>query len=80
MNEEPLQLGRLLVILGVVLVGLELLLMLGSRFASFGLGKLPGDIAYKSKNFAFYFPVVTCLVLSVLLTLVVWLLSFLSRR
>ena len=80
MNQAPLQLGRLLVLTGVLLVGLGLALMFGSRFSSLGLGKLPGDISYKGKNVTFYFPIVTCLILSVVLTLVFWLLSFLSRK
>lgn len=76
----PFQLGKFLVIVGVVLVGLGLLLMAGSRFSFFGFGRLPGDIAYKGKNVSFYFPIVTCLVLSAILTLILWLFSFLSRR
>jgi hypothetical protein len=76
----PFQLGRFLVIAGVILVALGLIFMAGSRFSFFGLGRLPGDIAYKGKNFQFYFPIVTCLVLSVVLTLVFWLISFLTRR
>lgn len=75
-----LQLGKFLVIAGIVLVGLGLLVMAGSKVSFFGFGRLPGDIAYKGRNVTFYFPIVTCLVLSVVLTLVVWLLSFLSRR
>lgn len=39
------------------------------------LGKLPGDIVWKRGNFTFYFPVVTCILLSIGLTLLVWLLS-----
>ena len=58
------QLGRFLVILGVVLVVLGLIVMAGSKFSFFGLGRLPGDISYKGKNFQFYFPIVTCLVVS----------------
>ena len=73
------QLGRVIVILGVVLVGVGLLLMAGSRVGFFGLGKLPGDMAYRGKNVSFYFPVVTCLILSALGTLVFWLIS-LSKR
>ena len=38
-----------------------------------GLGRLPGDIAIHRQNFSFYFPVVTCLVISVVLTLLFWL-------
>ena len=80
MSEAPLHLGKVLVMVGVVLVGLGLVLILGSRFSFFGLGRLPGDIAYRGKNTVFYFPVITCLLLSVVVTLVLWLFSFLSRR
>ena len=75
-----LQLGRFLVIAGVLLVAAGLLLMVGAKFSFFGLGRLPGDIAYKGKNVQFYFPVVTCLVLSAVLTLVFWLISFLTKK
>lgn len=80
MSEAPIQLGKVLIIAGLVLVGLGLVLMLGSRFSFFGLGKLPGDIAYKGRNIAVYFPVVTWLILSIVLTLCLWLVSFLTRR
>ncbi|MHB8652979.1 MAG: DUF2905 domain-containing protein [Terriglobia bacterium] len=80
MSEGPIQFGKVLVIAGVVLVGLGLILMLGSRFSFFGLGKLPGDIAYKGRTFSFYFPIVTCVLISVVLTLLLWLFSFFSRR
>ena len=76
----PFQLGKFLVIVGVLLVAVGLLLMAGARFSFFGLGRLPGDIAYKGKNVHFYFPIVTCLVLSVVFTLVFWFISFLTRR
>jgi len=75
----PFHVGRFLVIVGVVLVGAGLLMMAGSRFSFFGLGLLPGDIAYKGKNTSFYFPVVTCLVVSVALTLLFWLVSYFRR-
>ena len=42
-------------------------------FGRLGLGKLPGDIVVRRGNFTFYFPIVTSIVLSVLLTLIVWL-------
>jgi len=74
------QLGKFLVIVGVLLVVVGLLLMGGARFSFFGLGRLPGDIAYKGKNLHFYFPIVTCLVLSVVLTLVWWVISLLTKR
>jgi hypothetical protein len=71
--------GKLVVIFGLVLLVVGLVLMLGSRIGLFGLGKLPGDITYKSKNVSFYFPIVTCLLLSALATLILWLVSFLRR-
>jgi hypothetical protein len=81
MNGPPaFQLGRLLVIAGVILVALGLLFMAGSKFSFFRLGSLPGDIAYKGKNFQFYFPIVTCLVLSGLITLVLWIISLLTKK
>jgi hypothetical protein len=63
------ELGRTLVLVGglVVLVGLALMLMPGVPW----LGKLPGDILVKRERFTVYFPLVTCLVLSVVLTLLV---------
>ena len=76
----PFQLGKFLVIVGVLLVAAGLLLMAGVKFPFFSLGRLPGDIAYKGKNVQFYFPIVTCLVLSAVLTLVFWVISLLTRR
>ncbi|MFB3922502.1 MAG: DUF2905 domain-containing protein [Terriglobia bacterium] len=75
----PLQVGKFLVIIGVVLVGAGLLLMAGSKFSFFGLGRLPGDIAYKGKNVSLYFPIVTCVIVSVVLTLLFWLVSYFRR-
>ena len=76
----PLQVGKFLVIVGVVLVAAGLLLMAGARFNFWGLGRLPGDVAYKGKNVTFYFPIVTCLVVSVGLTLLFWLISVITRK
>ncbi len=57
--------GPALILFGVVLVALGLALTFG--------GRLPGDIAIRGKNCTFYFPLATCLVLSVILSLVFWL-------
>ena len=76
----PFQLGKFLIFAGVLCVVLGLILMAGSKFSFFGLGRLPGDIAYKGKNFHFYFPIVTSLVLSAALTLILWLISAFTRR
>jgi len=60
-------LGRALLLAGAVLLVLGLLLTLGARLPS--VGRLPGDIVYRKGNFTFYFPLVTCILLSVVLTL-----------
>jgi hypothetical protein len=57
--------GKLLVFLGVGLVGLGLLIMLGVP-----IGRLPGDIYVKRQNFSFYLPLTTSIILSIILTLI----------
>ena len=64
--------GRLILGLGLVLVVIGAVVMLAGR-ANLPLGRLPGDITYRGKNTTVYFPVVTCLLLSVVLSLVMWL-------
>lgn len=63
--------GKFLVIIGLVIAAVGALLWAG--FGRGWLGRLPGDIHYTRGNFSFYFPVVTCLLLSLLLTLLLWL-------
>jgi len=60
------EIGRTLLVLGGVLVVVGLLLTFGGRIP--GLGRLPGDIVYRRGSFTFYFPLVTSLLLSLLLT------------
>lgn len=67
------ELGKLLVVIGLMLAGVGLLLWVG--FGKGWLGRLPGDIHFSRGNFTFYFPLSTCLVLSLLLSLVLWLVS-----
>jgi len=76
----PFQLGRFLVIIGIALVILGLAVMAGSKFSFFGLGRLPGDMVFKGKNFQFYFPITTCIVVSIVATLVLWVVRLLTRR
>ncbi len=65
-----MNIGRLLVATGLGLVALGLLLMAAAKLGFPGLGKLPGDIVYRGRNTIVYFPIVTCILLSVVLTLV----------
>lgn len=76
----PIQLGKILIIAGVVLAITGLVLVVGAKFSFFGLGRLPGDIAYKGRNVSVYFPIVTSLVVSVALTLLLWLISWITRK
>lgn len=66
--------GRLFVVAGLLLAGIGLLLILGDRLP-FRIGRLPGDIVWKGKNTTFYFPLMTSILLSVLLSLIFWLIG-----
>ena len=60
-------LGKILIILGVVLVAIGLVMILGDKIP--WIGKLPGDIIIRRERFTFYFPIVTCIIISLILTL-----------
>ena len=79
MTVEPTRdLGRLLLVCGVALALVGGFLFFGGRLPC-KLGRLPGDIAYKGKNGSFYFPIVTCILLSVVLTLIFWVINLFRR-
>jgi hypothetical protein len=65
------ELGKVLVLFGLVISAVGALLWSGAGRG--WLGRLPGDMNYSRGNFSFHFPVVTCVVLSVVLTLLLWL-------
>lgn len=64
-------LGKLLIIAGLVLLTAGLIITFAPRIP--WLGKLPGDIYVKKENFSFYFPLGTCILISLLLSFVMWL-------
>jgi hypothetical protein len=70
--------GKLLVIAGALIALVGVIVMIGGRLP-LRLGRLPGDISYRGKNGSFYFPVVTCLVVSAVLTFVFWLVNGMRR-
>jgi len=72
------ELGKLLLIAGIVIVGAGALLFFGAKLP-FRLGRLPGDISYQGRHGSFYFPIVTCLLVSAALTLVFWVVSHFRR-
>ena len=64
-------LGRVLIVIGVILVIVGAVFLLVPKLP--WLGKLPGDISFKRGNFSFYFPLGTCILISVILTLIMYL-------
>jgi len=70
-QDEP-QMSRLLISFGIVLIVAGLLWPVLQKF---GLGRLPGDIVVERENFRFYFPIVTSLIISLILTVILWLLN-----
>lgn len=68
------ELGKGLVGIGILLVVIGALLLLAGRMG-LPLGRLPGDVSYRGRNFSVYFPLGTCIVLSVLLSLAFYLIS-----
>jgi hypothetical protein len=65
--------GKALVLFGVVLIAAGIFLQLAHRIPWFG--RLPGDIMVQKRNFTFYFPVTTSIIVSIILSLIVWLWS-----
>ena len=68
------QIGKSLVVVGAVLVMLGAMLLLGERLP-FRIGRLPCDIEIRGKGGAFYFPLMTCLIISAILSLISWVLG-----
>ncbi|MDD5712514.1 MAG: DUF2905 domain-containing protein [Smithellaceae bacterium] len=64
-------LGRMLIVLGIVIAALGGILLLGGKLP--WLGHLPGDFHFRGKNFSFYFPLTTGLLLSIILSIILWL-------
>jgi hypothetical protein len=64
-------LGRMLIVFGAVLLIVGVILTMGARLP--WLGRLPGDISIEREHFRFYFPLATSILLSLVLTLVLWL-------
>lgn len=62
--------GKFLILAGLVLVGAGLVFLISDKIQ--WLGKLPGDFTVKKDNFTFYFPLATCLIISVVLSLIMW--------
>jgi hypothetical protein len=69
MDSFPLQpFGKMLIVIGVIIIVVGLLFMYGNKIPF--IGKLPGDIVLKKKNFTFYFPLTTLIIINLLLLLI----------
>jgi hypothetical protein len=69
-----MSLGRLLIVLGLLVAALGVVVALGEKLP-IRLGRLPGDIVVRGKHSVFYFPLVTCFLISAVLSLVLWLVN-----
>jgi hypothetical protein len=73
MNEGVQHIGKFLIITGIIIAAVGALFLLSGKIP--WLGKLPGDIVIQKKNFTFYFPLATSILLSIIITFIFWLLG-----
>ena len=71
----PQAVGRLLIIGGSVLIIFGVIFLLAGKIP--GIGKLPGDFVFRKGNFTFYFPLATCLIISIIVSLILF---FFTRK
>ena len=76
MEFGPQQFGKWLIATGLVIVVLGVLMIVLGRV---GLFKLPGDLELGSKNWRVYFPIASCVIISIILTLILWLINYFRR-
>jgi hypothetical protein len=67
----PTSLGKGLILIGLLVAAVGLLLLVSEKIG--WIGRLPGDITIRRENFTFHFPLATCLVISAVLSLLIWL-------
>jgi hypothetical protein len=72
----PQQIGKFILITGIALTLLGALVIL---LGHLGLFRLPGDLQFSSKNWKIYIPLASCIIISIILTLILWLISYFSR-
>lgn len=73
MNPEFQQMGKLLIFAGIFIFIIGIVFILGDKIPY--IGRLPGDIIIKKKNFTFYFPIVTSLIISLIISLILYLIK-----
>lgn len=70
--------GKILVVLGFIIVGVGILFMYSDKIPF--VGRLPGDISIKKENFQVYVPITTSIIISIVLSLIIWVISFFSKK
>ena len=65
--------GKILIFIGILLAILGIVFIFGNKIPF--VGKLPGDIVIERKNYSFFFPVATCIIISVVMSFILWLFS-----
>jgi len=76
MDNGPQQFGKLLILIGLLTVIAGLLMIALGRL---GLFKLPGDVELGSKNWQLFFPITSCILISIVLTIILWLINYFRR-
>lgn len=76
MDFGPQQVGKWLVVAGLVIAGVGLVVILLGKIGFF---KLPGDTEYRERNVYIFFPIVSCILLSIIVTLILWIISYFRR-
>jgi hypothetical protein len=76
MDFGPQQIGKWLILAGITIVVFGALIMLLGKI---GLFKLPGDLQFGGKNWRLYFPIASCIIISIVLTLILWLINYFRK-
>jgi hypothetical protein len=76
MEFGPQHIAKWLILTGLIIAGLGVFVLVLGRF---GLFRLPGDLEFGSRNWRVYFPIASCVLISIILTFVLWLMNYLRR-
>jgi hypothetical protein len=76
MDFSPQQIGKYLILSGLVIVLVGAFLLLLGRI---GLFRLPGDLEFGGRNWRIYIPIASCILLSIIITLIIWLINYFRR-
>ena len=76
MEFGPQHIAKWLILTGLIIAGLGVLALVLGRF---GLFRLPGDLGFGSRSWRLYFPIASCVLISIILTFVLWLINYLRR-